>query len=278
MRVNRSPHLFGWIIALIMIASHPGWAAVPHLIRYQGTLTDAAGAPLDGPQTLTFRFYDAETDGTKLWEETQTGVPVTKGAFSVLLGQVTSLDLAFDRATWLAISVNAGPELIPRHRVASVPTAYRAERAEQAEGGVDRSVRVTSGADLSLPNQEPRGAHFKIPFNQERWDTDNMHSEAADPTRLVARTAGKYYIFGNVSVSAQPTGVRLLVVVLNGTTAIAMLNADGSAHGNRMQISTHYYLNAGDYVELELYQDSGTNLTLYRDPNWSPDFGMVKVP
>ena len=109
------------------------YAAVPHLIRYQGSLVDTQQVSLEGPYTLTFRLYDAATGGTKVWEEAQTNVPITAGQFSVLLGQVTPLELAFDKDMWLSIQVNTDTEMTPRQRLSSAPYAYRAAVAETAQ-------------------------------------------------------------------------------------------------------------------------------------------------
>jgi|GEM_PF-3400741 len=116
-----------------LIFTLPGHAfsQVPPLIRYQGILTDGNGAPLTGSHNLTFRFYDAAIGGTKVWEEIQTNIPLTQGAFSVLLGQVAPLGLAFDLNCWMAVSVDGAAELTPRTQVASVPNAYLAGKAEQ---------------------------------------------------------------------------------------------------------------------------------------------------
>jgi hypothetical protein len=105
-------------------------AAVPHLINYQGRLTDSTGKPLEGTHNLTFRIYDAETAGNLLWEETQS-VLLQKGVFSVLLGGVTNLDLPFDKPYWLEIKVN-NEVMSPRQRIASAGYAIRAEKAEDA--------------------------------------------------------------------------------------------------------------------------------------------------
>jgi hypothetical protein len=94
------------------------FAEIPHLINYQGRLTDTAGVPLNGSYNLTFRIYDAETAGNLLWEETQTGVIINKGIFAVLLGSVTNLNLAFDKPYFLEIKV--GNEVMsPRQRITS---------------------------------------------------------------------------------------------------------------------------------------------------------------
>jgi hypothetical protein len=93
---------------------------------------DSQGVPLEGPYTLIFRLYNAETAGTKAWEETQTNVPISKGHFSVLLGQVTPLtSVNWGSPCWLSVQVGTEPELSPRQRITSVPLAIRAETAEQ---------------------------------------------------------------------------------------------------------------------------------------------------
>lgn len=123
-------------------------AAVPHLLRYQGTLTDANNVPLNGSYNLTFRIYDAATAGTLLWSETrtsetQTAVSVSDGVFSVLLGSVTALNLAFDADYWLSTEVGTSGEMSPRQRITSVGYAIRAEIADTIK---DPTLLVPKGA------------------------------------------------------------------------------------------------------------------------------------
>ena len=103
-------------------------AAVPHLVRYQGQAVDNQGIPLQGPYNLTFRLYDADTGGTVVWQDQQANVPINKGHFSVLLGQVTTLTVDWSQSLWLSIQVGTDPELLPRQRITSVPLAITAER------------------------------------------------------------------------------------------------------------------------------------------------------
>ena len=61
-------------------------AEIPHLINYQGRLTDSGGSPVaDGVYNITFRIYDDPNTGTLLWEEPRTGVQVQKGIFNIIL-------------------------------------------------------------------------------------------------------------------------------------------------------------------------------------------------
>ena len=101
-------------------------AQVPRLLNYQGKLTDKDSVPLEGTFAMTFRIYDAETAGNRLWEETQPAVIAQKGIFSVLLGSVVNLDLAFDKPYFLEVVV--GSEVMnPRQRIVSAGYAISAE-------------------------------------------------------------------------------------------------------------------------------------------------------
>lgn len=127
-------------------------ADVPHLLRYQGTAVDSNGVGLEGPYKLTFRLYDAATAGTKVWEEILTNVSITKGHFSVLLGQITSLTpMDWTKPCWLSIQVNTEPELSPRQQFTSVPTAITAERL----GG---NIYTSSDGKLGIGIQTPSGS------------------------------------------------------------------------------------------------------------------------
>ena len=112
------------------------YAAVPHLINYQGRLTDSGGTPLDGAYTLTFKIYDAETAGNLLWQGTYSGVNIEEGIFGALLGDVSDpgynfSGLAFDKTYWLEIKV--GDEVMsPRQKITSAGYAIRTETAENA--------------------------------------------------------------------------------------------------------------------------------------------------
>ncbi len=117
------------VFTAVIAGASPVRADVPHLVRYQGQAVDTQGVPLEGPYNLTFRLYDAETAGTVIWQETQAGVVLAGGHFSVLLGSVTSLaSVDWTQPQWLGVQVNGEPELAPRQRITSVPLAITAER------------------------------------------------------------------------------------------------------------------------------------------------------
>lgn len=106
---------------------------IPHLINYQGMLTDDGGNPLNTPQNLTFRIYNVESGGASLWDETQNNVPVEEGLFSVILGSVNPIDLPFDEDYWLETEVGLSDTLLPRVKLTSVSYAYRAQWADTSD-------------------------------------------------------------------------------------------------------------------------------------------------
>ena len=121
------------VVGAFMMSFSPLWAEIPHLINYQGMLTDNAGNPLNEPRDLTFTIYDAPTSGTALWTEIHTAVPIEDGLFNVILGGVTTPipDSVFDAPErYLGIKVETDPELSPRIQLSSVGYAYRARAAE----------------------------------------------------------------------------------------------------------------------------------------------------
>jgi len=103
------------VVGALLLAASVCWPGIPHLIHYQGVLTDNAGNPLNTPQDLTFRIYKVESGGTLLWGETQNDVPVT------------------DEDYWLEIEVSVYDTLLPRMKLASVGYAFRAERADTTD-------------------------------------------------------------------------------------------------------------------------------------------------
>jgi len=126
-------------LSLLVCALFLSWAvvasaAVPHLVNYQGKLTDKDGVSLEGTYSMNFRIFDSLSGGTLLWQETQ-GVLIQKGIFNVLLGGVNNLNLPFDTPYFLEIVVG-GEVMSPRQRITSAGYAVRAETAETLPANV----------------------------------------------------------------------------------------------------------------------------------------------
>ena len=90
-------------------------AQVPHLINYQGYLTEqGSGTPVaDGSYQLSFAIYDTEDGASPIWTEAQT-LQVQNGLYAVLLGSQTALLPAIFDGTekWLGVA-KAPPVITP---------------------------------------------------------------------------------------------------------------------------------------------------------------------
>jgi hypothetical protein len=152
--------------------------------------------------------------------------------------------------------------------------------AQPQPPGNDISARVFNSTDVTVPQLKP-GEWQSLTFDSERWDSANLHETATNSGRLKGPVAGKYYIFGNIT-SETPIGSGLwgLRLQLNGKTVIAEQTLPNTAAQFRisMSVGTLYALAAGDYVEAQVFQNSGSPLLLRHIPATSPEFGMAKVP
>ncbi len=104
-------------------------------MRVSGTLTDAAGPPLAGAQSVTFALYDERDGGTLLWSEAQMVTADASGRYVAYLGAASAVPPEIFRsetARWLQVSV-AGRDL-PRVMLVAVPYALKAADAETVGG------------------------------------------------------------------------------------------------------------------------------------------------
>jgi hypothetical protein len=129
--------IFLTAIVFLLIGSFLAYADIPHLITYQGRLTDNAGVPVtDGSYDLTFKIYDDSTSGTILWTEVQS-ITTESGLFNVQLGSITSLvDSIFAMSPDLFMGlqlVGSATEMSPRSRLTSSAFSFRASHADTAD-------------------------------------------------------------------------------------------------------------------------------------------------
>ncbi len=85
-------------------------------LMYDGTLNDSEGRPLpDGAHFFDFRIFTSEADGSSMWAEAHEGVNITSGAYSIVLGERTMLDLP-SGTYWLEVTVD-GEVIKPRTKI-----------------------------------------------------------------------------------------------------------------------------------------------------------------
>ncbi len=136
-------------------------------------------------------------------------------------------------------------------------------------------ARVYSSATLSVANNTAT----IVPYNQERFDTDNMHDTVTNTGRIVVQAAGKYLVGANIAWAINGVGDRYVRILLNGATPIA---SDRRAFASNV-IQTHQNVNTiydcvvGDYFTVEVTQTSGGALLVTAAGNNSDEFWAIRL-
>lgn len=115
------------ILAFVFAAGiAPLFAQNNAALTVQGILKKSDGSAVpDDVYPLKFAFYDAESGGTKVWEEIINDVETTGGVYSAVLGVgSTPLNAPFDKPYYLSVKIgNSNQELLPRPRLSAAPYA-----------------------------------------------------------------------------------------------------------------------------------------------------------
>lgn len=187
---------------------------------------------------------------------------------------------------------------------AGVPDIFTAKGDLAGGTGADAAARLAVGADdatLVADSGETTGmvwqiqpacrvyrnsdqgvdsAWESITFNQERFDTDSMHSVASNTSRITipAGGAGLYLIGANIEFAEPGSGgvdvqIRIL---LGGSTVIAQSGKRRVTSGYgayAIPISTLYNLSAGNYIEVQAWAEDALNVQY--SGQYSPEFWAI---
>jgi len=94
----------------------------PLILNYQGFLSNADGA-VDETLSMTFKLYDALTNGNEVWTTTR-DIVISKGIYNVDLGKKVMLnDLGLlDNTYYLGVTIGSNSEMTPRQTIK--PSGY----------------------------------------------------------------------------------------------------------------------------------------------------------
>ena len=134
-------------------------------------------------------------------------------------------------------------------------------------------ARVYNNANISINNNTTTA----LTFNSERWDTDNIHSTSTNTGRLTCKTAGVYNISASVQFESNATGTRAITILLGGTTVIGSDQRLAANVATTCNLSIDYVFAVNDYVEVQVYQNSGGALNVVATSERTPLFMMHYV-
>ena len=133
--------------------------------------------------------------------------------------------------------------------------------AAPASGSTFAGCSLSKSAAQSVSN----ATWTAISWNQENYDTDAFHDNSTNNTRITipAGKGGKYLIAANLYTPANSAGSRLLKYTKNGADSYYGNWGPASAvHSTSIVGSQVFDLIAGDYIEVAIYQDTGTSLNV----------------
>jgi hypothetical protein len=136
------------VVAVLLIGAAAARADVPHLINYQGILTDpGTGDPVVGSTPAVISLYRGGTDlagGTLVYTENVTLLTDGGGRFNHLIGsQATNADpahtlspsdLVTSDPVWIEVEISGAP-LLPRPQLVTVAYGMAVSTVHGASGG-----------------------------------------------------------------------------------------------------------------------------------------------
>jgi hypothetical protein len=136
------------------------------------------------------------------------------------------------------------------------------------------AVRVTRTVNQTIHSD----TFTKLNFNSEYYDTASIHSNSSNISRLTAPVSGIYEVTAQLHWGpALFGGERALILLKNGADiAEHAVHADTAAsNAPDTNVTTMVRLAAGDFVEAEVHQTSGADVTILPRPDFSPVFSMT---
>ena len=105
-----------------------------------------------------------------------------------------------------------------------------------------------------------------LALNSEEFDTDGMHDNSTDNSRVTITKTGVYVVGFNVGFDSNASGGRAVFLYKNRTDILIAITFDAvatSGFGTALIGAGIFALAPGDYVEVQVYQTSGGDLDVF---------------
>jgi hypothetical protein len=155
-----------------------------------------------------------------------------------------------------------------------------------ASGAVGTSkigaIPTVRAFNTTAPSVSTGGSGLNVPFNSEEYDVGGLHDNVTNNGRLTAPVTGVYEISAYVRWGLSSLGTRFTGISTSSPGAGAYIAsawqpaAGGNNNISDQSVSTLWKLQAGEYVWLGVYQDSGSPLTAGSGTGGGgPEFAMT---
>lgn len=124
------------------------------------------------------------------------------------------------------------------------------------------------------------GVPLALALNSERFDSDGMHDNATNNSRITAKTAGVYLVTGGLFFPAYAGGYRALQLRVNGGTIIGHTMQKGDSagsYGYSLNASALWRFALNDYVEMVAAHDAAANQNAEVGSSYAPELSAVWV-
>lgn len=249
-------------------------------VRITNCFMTSVGKPVDGKFIATDNLFRCKIENN-VFSASPTGNHIDRlnaGAATLVVDVIIAGNDVID-GTPLKISAD----------FKSLITAQGATSSNVVQGSNDMIVHRASksphlfiGCRLfhSVAQTIESGVTTTLAFDSESYDTDGMHSPTVLNNRITMQTAGKYRITAQISWAINPTGKRVVYLRKNEAVLIGLtsMNAVSMAGSSSIQtVSVIYDFAVGEYVEVQVAQDSGGQLSVNRSADFSAIFSAEKV-
>ena len=142
--------------------------------------------------------------------------------------------------------------------------------------GADRTLSPT--ASRSTNQTIATSTQTKVIFDTVDSDAWNCWDVSPNPTRLTVPITGRYIVTANVAFQAASAGHRAINLYKNNTTELArsdFLPVSNSIDTHTTVTCNSISLNKGDYIELRVWQSSGSPLDIMDSGDHSPKMSLI---
>lgn len=212
-----------------------GTASVRTITGTSNRITVTNGDGVSGNPTLDV--------GSSVYTAGGTDVAVADGGTNISSYTKGDILVATGTTTLTKLAVGSDTQVLTAD---STQTSGVKWAAAGGGGGTDYSCRIYQTGATSLTT-----SWVSIAFGAENFDTDTMHDNVTNNTRITFTHAGKYCVGASIRIAGNTVaGARIR---LNGSTILATQKQGNSGDPEHVCVSTIYSFSAADYIEIQGY-------------------------